>query len=127
MKRPNSSNPNSLNKLPTSYQQGYRPAVHYAADQTRQMEDTTQAYYQADETAARILGTMQGQRTQITNAHEDVRVMKDTTDQAKRELMELQKKYKARKQKLYVTIGILGVTDLLLLLRIFQCRGNFYC
>lgn len=120
MKRPTSGNYNS-------YQHGYQPPVFYAADQTKTLEDTTKTFYQADETAGHVLHTLQGQRQQISSAHNNAKSMKDMTDETKRELENLKKKYRERKQKLYVWIGTLAIVDVLLLLRIFQCHGNFYC
>ena len=115
----------------SSYQHGgvggYRPPIHYAADQTKVMEDTTQAYYQADETAARVLNQRTAQRQQIEGANNSVWGMREATEKAKREMTELHKKYREKKQRLYITIALLGLTDLLLFLRILQCHGNFYC
>ena len=105
----------------------YQPPVHYAADQTKTLEDTTKAYYQADETAANVLQKMTNQRQQIEGAHNNVWEMRQATEKAKRELMELQQKYRLKKQRLYVTIFLLGLTDLLLFFRIVQCHGNFFC
>ena len=124
------SNPFSSNAASSSYQHGggtYRPPIHYAADQTKVMQDTTQAYYQADETAARVLHQMTAQRQQIEGANNSVWGMREATEKAKREMTELHKKYREKKQRLYITIALLGLTDLLLLVRILQCHGNFYC
>lgn len=112
-----------------SYQSGaaYQPPVHFAADQTKSLENTTQTFYQTDETAARILDQMQGQRGQIKNAHGNVSDMRNATDKAKREMKELQQKYREKKQRLYAWIVILGFADILCLFRLFQCHGNFYC
>ena len=121
MKRANSGG-NSKQQY-TSYQQG----VYYAADQTKTLENTTQAYHQADDTANKVLQQMSTQRQQIQGAHDDVWQMRMSTEQAKRELEELQAKYRAKKNRLYMWIAGLAVTDFLLFLRILQCRGNFYC
>jgi len=137
MKRP-SSNPSSGNGRPvTSYQSyqsggsnlpaGYQPPIHYASDQTRTLEDTTKTYYQTDETSQQVLQTLKVQRQQLGSAHDDVWQMRQATEQAKREIIELQKKYRRKKQKLLVTIAALSMLDLLLLFRILQCRGNFFC
>jgi chromosome segregation ATPase len=127
MKRTNSNN--SGNKY-RSYQQGgsqYQPAVHYAADQTTVLEDTTKSYYQADETAAAVLQSMQGQKQQLNSASNNVWDMRQTTEKAKREIESLHKKYREKKQRLYATIALLALTDMLLFFRILQCRGNFFC
>lgn len=116
-----------MSTVPSYQHGGYRPPIHYAADQTKTLEDSTQAYYQADETAARVLNQMTAQRQQIQGANNSVWGMREATEKAKREMTELHKKYREKKQRLYVTIALLGLTDLLLLLRIFQCHGNFFC
>jgi hypothetical protein len=134
MKRPNTSNPSSGNGNRTnygSYQQGgnqqYQPPVHYAADQTAVLEDSTKAYYQADETAAAVLQSMTAQKQQINGASSNVWDMRQATEKAKRELQQLHTKYRIKKQRLYVTIALLGSIDMLLFFRILQCRGNFFC
>lgn len=130
MKRPNTSNPSSGNNNYSSYQQGanqYQPSVHYAADQTSVLEDTTKAYYQADESAAAVLQSMTSQKQQLNSASNNVWDMRQTTEKAKRELEALHTKYRAKKQRLYVTIALLALTDTLLFFRILQCRGNFFC
>jgi hypothetical protein len=124
MKRPNMS---SGGTFTSSYQQGgYRPPIHYAADQTKTLEDSSKAYYQADETAARVLSQMTAQRQQIEGANNSVWGMREATKKAKREMTELHRKYREKKQRLYVTIALLGMADLLLFLRILQCHGNFF-
>lgn len=110
-----------------SYQQGYQPPVHYAADQTRTMEDTTKTFHEADAQATQVLQHMRGQRQQIQGAHNDVYEMRQATEKAKRELEALQKKYREKKQRLYVMIAILSLVDTLLFFRILQCGGNFFC
>jgi hypothetical protein len=132
MKRPNTSNPSSGNGNNNyrSYQQGgnqYQPSVHYAEDQTAVLEDSTKAYYQADETAAAVLQSMTEQKQQIHGASSNVWDMRQATEKAKRELQQLHTKYRIKKQRLYVTIALLGLTDMLLFFRILQCRGNFFC
>jgi hypothetical protein len=134
MKRPNTSAPPSGNSSSSnyrSYQQGgsqqYQPSVHYAADQTTVLEDSTKAYYQADETAAAVLQSMTAQKQQINGASSNVWDMRQATEKAKRELQSLHTKYRIKKQRLYVTIALLGSIDMLLVFRIFQCRGNFFC
>ena len=121
------SSGNTFNNSSSYQHGGYRPPIHYAADQTKVMEDTTQAYYQADETAARVLSQMTAQRQQIEGANNSVWGMREATEKAKREMSELHRKYREKKQRLYITIALLGLTDLLLFLRILQCHGNFYC
>jgi hypothetical protein len=136
MKRPSTSNPSSGNKGQSSssypsYQHqgsgGYQPPVFYAEDQTKTLQDTTKTFYQADETAGHVLDQMQAQRQQIAGASDNVWQMRAATEQARREMEELRQKYRRKKQRLYLWIGALAITDFLLFLRILQCHGNFYC
>ncbi len=140
MKRP-SSNPSSLNGASAgattstaanhryaSYQAGgYQPPVHYASDQTHMLEDTTRAYHQADDTAGNVLTQMTAQRQQLESAHDSVWQMRQATEKAKREIEELHAKYRSKKNRLYAMIAAVAVTDLLLLFRLIQCRGSFFC
>jgi hypothetical protein len=105
----------------------YQPPVHYAADQTATLQDTTKTYYQAEATANAVLQQMSTQRQGLQNSHANVWEMRQATEQAKRELQTLQHKYRAKKQRLYALIAVLSVTDLFLLMRILQCGGNFFC
>lgn len=125
----NSSNNANRNNLFYGSSGGgsYQPPVHYAKDQTKSLEETTRTFYQADETATKVLSTMTNQRQQIQGAHEDVHEMRSAMEKAKQELIDLQNKYRLRKQKLMFTIFLLGLTDLLLLVRLFQCHGSFFC
>lgn len=136
MKRPNTSNPpsaGSTNKF-NSYQQGstsvvsgYQPPIFYASDQTKVLEDTTKTFYQTDETAGHVLNQLTAQRHQILGAHDNVWEMRQTTEKAKRELEDLRQKYRQKKQRLYMWIAVLALTDTLLFFRILQCHGNFFC
>lgn len=76
---PTGGNSNPFSAASSSYQHGgtYRPPIHYAADQTKVMQDTTQTYYQADETAARVLHQMTAQRQQIEGANNSVWGMRE--------------------------------------------------
>lgn len=130
MKRPNSgsgSNNTNYGSYQNSGSGNYQPPVHYAADQTKTLQDTTKAYYQADETAQNILNQMEAQRQTIVGGHNDVYEMREATEKARREMTELQAKYRAKKQRLYLWIAMLSMTDLLLFFRIIQCRGSFFC
>jgi hypothetical protein len=124
-----SSNTSSgLNNRFQSYQQGtYQPPATYAEQQTEIITDTVKTQYQAEGTANAVLTRMTEQRHQLTEAHENVWHMREATDKAKRELQELNNKYRAKKLRLYVYIAALGFTDLILFLRIVQCRGGFFC
>jgi hypothetical protein len=125
MKR--ASTPSSGNSPKAQHYTSYQQGVYYAADQTKTLEDSNKAYYQADETANKVLQQMTTQRQQVEGAHDDVWVMRQATEQAKRELQELQAKTRQKKNRLYGWIALLAVTDFLLFLRILHCRGNFYC
>ena len=125
-----SSNPSNggLNNRFQSYQQGtYQPPGTYADKQTEVLTDTVKTQYQAEGTANAVLTRMTEQRHQLTEAHDNVWQMRHATDKAKRELQELNSKYRAKKFRLYVIIAALGLTDLVLFLRIVQCRGGFFC
>ena len=125
MSAPGSS---GLNNRFQSYQQGsYQPPATYADKQTEVLTDTVKTQYQAEGTANDVLTRMTEQRHQLTEAHENVWQMRHATEKAKRELQDLNKKYQAKKLRLYVTIAALGLTDLILFLRIVQCRGGFFC
>lgn len=127
-----SSNSKGLNNRFSSYQQGgsYQPpntSTAYAQQQTDTLTDTVKTQYEAEGTANAVLTRMTEQRHQLTGANDDVWHMRAATEQTKRELRELHNKYRQKKLRLYATIAMLGFTDLLLFLRIVQCRGGFFC
>ena len=125
MKRPSTGSGNASQF--NSYQHGYQPPVFYAEHQTQTLEDTTKTYHQAEETSGHVLNQLQIQRNQLLNTHENVDNIKQISEIAKRELEELKRKYREKKQRLYLWIAILSITDALLFFRIIQCHGNFYC
>ena len=128
MSTPNSGNNHGLNNRFQSYQQGtYQPPTSYAEKQTEVLTDAVRTQYQAEGTANAVLTRMTDQRNQLTEAHENVWQMRHATEKAKRELQELNNKYRKKKFRLYVTIAALGFMDLLLFFRILQCRGGFFC
>jgi hypothetical protein len=86
----------SNNNINNSNSNNYQPPVFYAADQTQTLAETTTTFYQADETAGHVLSTLQAQRQQIGNAHDQAKRMKDATDAAQRELELLHRKYRAK-------------------------------
>jgi hypothetical protein len=138
MKRPH-SNPSSGNAAANnnsnnsnkpwlgSYQAGYQPPVHYASDQTQTLEDAAKTYYQTDETAGNVLNKMTQQRSQLQSAHGSVWEMRQATAAAKRQIEELLRKNRQKKQRLYIMIAAVGLADLLLFFRMIQCRGGFFC
>jgi hypothetical protein len=112
----------------SSYQSGgYQPPVHYAADQTETLHDTAKTYYQTDETANNVLQKMTQQRSQLHSADGSVYEMRQATAAAKRQIEELQRKNRQKKQRLYVMIAAVGLADMLLFFRMIQCRGGFFC
>jgi hypothetical protein len=123
---PNSSNKNN-NSNNSSHYSSYQQGTYYAAEQTKTLEDSQKAFHEADQTAAAVLQQMTNQRGQLKDAHENVWDMRIATEQAKRELQELQVKYRQKKHRLYMMIGILAFTDFILFLRLVHCHGNFYC
>jgi hypothetical protein len=106
---------------------GYQPPIHYAADQTSTLEETTSAYYAAERTAGEVLGQLTSQRSQLHHANDDVWQLRESTEKAKRELESLRIKYRQKKQKLYMMIALLSTVDMILFFRILQCHGNFFC
>ncbi|GKY95256.1 hypothetical protein MPSEU_000488000 [Mayamaea pseudoterrestris] len=109
MKRANSNlssgnnNVSSSSSKPwfSSYQSGgYQPPVHYASDQTHTLQDTAKTYYQTDETANNVLQKMTIQRSQLQSAHGSVHEMQQATAAARRQIEELQRKNRQKKQRL---------------------------
>ena len=115
-----------------SYQKGgsaYTPPVQgrtFAEQQTNVLADTVTTQYDTEGTAANVLNQMHTQRQQLQGARNDVFGMQEATAEAKKELAEMQVRNRKRKHRLYVTIAVLSVVDLLLLLRIMQCHGTFF-
>jgi cell division protein ZapA (FtsZ GTPase activity inhibitor) len=117
-----------LNNRFQSYQHGtYQPPPTYTAQQTEVLVDTMKTQYAAEGTANDVLTQMTEQRHQLTGAHDNVWHMRAATDNAKRELQELNNKYQSKKMRLYFVITALGIADIMLFLRIAQCRGGFFC
>lgn len=115
----------------TSYQQGTtgskKKDLNYATTQTATLTDTTAHLITADDTAQKVLQQLTTQRQQIEGAHSNVYDMRQATEQVKRELQQLQQKYRQKKRYWYTVIGVLMLTDFLLFYRIVHCHGNFYC
>jgi hypothetical protein len=119
-----------LNNRFNSYQQtgSYVPAGRtYAEQQTNVLSDTVKTQYHAEETANAVLNQLHTQRQQLQGANDDVWDMRQATEQTKRELRDLQAKYRQKKMRLYVWIATLGTLDFLLFLRLLRCRGSFFC
>lgn len=118
-----------LNNRFNSYQQGgyVPPGMTYAEQQSNTLGDTIKTQYQAESTANAVLNQLHTQRGQLQGANEDVWDMRQATEQTKRELKDLQAKYRARKNKLYMIIVMLSLVDILLFARIVKCRGSFFC
>ena len=117
------------------YQQGtvsgnYQPpkvAGTYAEQQTQVMEDTMRSQYETESVAHTVLSQMTAQRYQLQGAHNNVWEMRETTEKAKRELMDLQMKARAKKRRLQMIIAVLVTVDVLLFIRLIQCGGSFFC
>jgi len=105
----------------------YQTGGTISEQQNNTLQDTTTAYYQADDTANHVLERLSAQRTQLEHATGHVDGMQNATAQAQLEMRELRKKIMEKKQRLYFVIGMLTITDLFLFWRIVHCGGNFYC
>ena len=116
----------AVNNRYQSYQTGYVPPT-YAEQQTDVLQDSVQTQYQAEGTAQAVLSQMHAQRGQLNHAAGDVWEMRQTTEQARREITALQDKLKRKKRRLYMMIAGLGLTDFLLFVRMIQCGGSFFC
>mmetsp|Transcript_11895 Transcript_11895/g.28185 ORF Transcript_11895/g.28185 Transcript_11895/m.28185 type:complete len:124 (+) Transcript_11895:157-528(+) len=123
MSTPGSS---SLNNRFNSYQQSYSGKT-LAEEQTSTLQDTVATQYQAEETANAVLNQLHGQRQQIQSANDDVWETRQLTEETKRELVALQAKYREKKNKLKVIIGVIGLVDFLMFFRLLRCRGSFFC
>jgi hypothetical protein len=126
-KAPNASD--GLNNRFNSYQQGsyVPPGMTFAEQQGAVLSETAKTQHEAESTANAVLNQLHGQRGQLQGANEDVWDMRQATEQTKRELRDLQSKYRAKKNKLYVIIAMLSLVDTLLFVRLLQCRGGFFC
>ena len=130
MSTPRTPSSDGLSNRYNSYQQSgtyVPPQQQYAEKQTNVLSETVKTQYEAENTANAVLQQMNAQRQQIQSANEDVWDMRHATEETKRELRDLQDKYRARKRKLYMYIAILGAVDLLLFLRLLRCGGSFFC
>mmetsp|Transcript_27514 Transcript_27514/g.66862 ORF Transcript_27514/g.66862 Transcript_27514/m.66862 type:complete len:144 (+) Transcript_27514:3395-3826(+) len=130
MSTPGTPSSEGLSNRYNSYQQNgsyVPPGQQYAENQSNVLSDTVKTQYEAENTANAVLQTMNAQRQQLQTANEDVWDMRHATEETKRELRDLQEKYRARKRKLYMYIAILGAVDFLLFLRLLRCGGSFFC
>jgi len=119
-----------LNNRFNSYQQSgsyVPPGNTFAEQQTNVLSDTVKTQYQAENTANAVLSQLHGQRHQLQGANDDVWDMRQATEQTKRELRDLQSKYRKKKMRLYMWIAILTSIDILLFWRLLRCRGSFFC
>ena len=113
-----------------SYQQSgahVPPGKTFADQQTNTLADTVKAQYHAEETANAVMTQLHAQRQQIQGANDNVWDMRQATEQTKKELRDLQSKYRQKKMKLYGWIVLLGTLDFLIFLRLLRCRGSFFC
>uniref|UniRef100_A0A6T7IAS9 Uncharacterized protein n=1 Tax=Attheya septentrionalis TaxID=420275 RepID=A0A6T7IAS9_9STRA len=127
---------NRFQSSPSSYQSGYQPptvpqqgqsSADYAHGQSNVMEGTMRNHYEAEGTAATVMAQMRTQRHQLTGAHEDVWEMRQSTEKAKRELMDLRHKVLKKKRRLQAIVVGLAVVDFFLFIRIVKCGGSFFC
>ena len=119
-----------LNNRFNSYQQSgsyVPPGTTFAEQQTNVISDTVKTQYQAEQTANAVLSQLHAQRQQLQGANDDVWDMRQATEQTKRELRDLQAKYREKKNKLRIMIGLLAMIDFLVFLRLLRCRGSFFC
>ena len=114
-----------------SYQQSggsyVPPGKTFADQQTNVLSDTVKTQYHAEETANAVMTQLHAQRQQIQGANDNVWEMRQATEQTKKELRDLQAKYREKKFRLYFWIALLGTVDFLLFLRLLRCRGSFFC
>eukprot|EP00980_Cylindrotheca_fusiformis_P028212 scaffold22586_cov138-Cylindrotheca_fusiformis.AAC.32 len=111
MSTPRTPSSEGLNNRFNSYQKSgsyVPPGQGYAEQQTNVLSDTVKTQYQTENTANAVLQQLNTQRQQIQGANDDVWDMRNATEATKRELRELQEKYRARKRKLYMYIAVLG-------------------
>jgi hypothetical protein len=126
----NASNGSRLNNRHyPSYQQGsyVPPGQVYAEQQTNVLTDAVKTQYQAESTANVVLTQLSAQRQQLKGAHDDIWEMRQATEKAKREIRDLQQKYRQKRHRLYAIIAGLAFTDFVLFLRIVHCGGSFFC
>jgi hypothetical protein len=113
-----------------SYQQSgsyVPPGKTFAEQQTHVLSETVKTQYHAEETANAVMTQLHAQRQQIQGANDNVWDMRQATEQTKKELRDLQAKYRAKKLRLYFWIALLGTVDFLLFVRLLKCRGSFFC
>lgn len=130
MSTPRTPSSDGLSNRYNSYQQSgsyVPPGQQYAENQTSVLAETVKTQYEAEDTANAVLQQMNVQRQQIQGANEDVWDMRQATEETKRELRDLQDKYRARERKLYMCIAILGTVYFLLFLRLLCGGRSFFC
>ena len=109
---------------------GYNPPQvtgTYAQQQTQVVEDAVRTQVAAEGKANDVMDALGRQRHQLQNANDHTWEMRMNVANAQRELKELQDKAWKKKRRLYMIIGMLAATDLILFLRIVQCGGSFFC
>mmetsp|Transcript_13581 Transcript_13581/g.25503 ORF Transcript_13581/g.25503 Transcript_13581/m.25503 type:complete len:148 (-) Transcript_13581:928-1371(-) len=105
------------------------PAVSgsYAQQQTQILEDTMRTHYETEATSAAVLSQMKAQRGQLKGAHDNVWEMRQAAEKAKADITIMIKKARQRKIRLQAIAVLLGSIDFLLLIRLIQCGGSFFC
>lgn len=105
------------------------PAVSgsYVQQQTQVLEDTMRTHYETEATSAAVLSQMKAQRGQLKGAHDNVWEMRQAAEKAKTDISVMIKKARQRKIRLQAIAALLASVDFLLLIRLIQCGGSFFC
>ena len=78
-------------------------------------------------TSAAVLSQLKAQRGQLKGAHENVWEMRQAAEKAKTDISSMIKKARQKKMRLQAIATILASIDFLLLIRLIQCGGSFFC
>lgn len=70
---------------------------------------------------------MKAQRGQLKGAHDNVWEMRQAAEKAKTDISVMIKKARQRKIRLQAIAALLASVDFLLLIRLIQCGGSFFC
>lgn len=70
---------------------------------------------------------MRTQRGQLEGAHENVWQMRQAAEKAKNDLQVMIRKARQKKLRLKIIAGALGFIDFVLIIRLIQCGGSFFC
>lgn len=70
---------------------------------------------------------MRTQRGQLEGAHDNVWQMRQAAEKAKNDLQVMIRKARQKKLRLKIIAGALGFIDFVLIIRLIQCGGSFFC